>query len=347
MVPAAWADEIRLKDGKKLYGVIVAYEDNMFKVKTDFGFVLVEKDKIAAIIPTAPAKADAGNGDATKGQGSASKAEAGKVEAPAKNADVVNAEASPAKKPATTVADVRPQKPEVVKSEPNSATKPAAKKPDAAKTPSGHPDSTIDKVKTSAPTAAPSPNTTNASPGSPARGAEQPPSGASSTVAAPKAITPPMNREAVEGNSYINYTHGFRMYKAPSWRVIEDARQTIPNAVVAMGTADESTLMVVAEEKSAKGLEAAAAEVENRLRETYGNYRRISQRKTVSGGFPAVETRYRGIADEHDWSGTLVVVARSSDTLSILGMTYATSDLIQIQENVIARVIASLEFTAK
>jgi len=33
------ADEIRLKDGKKLYGVIVAYEDNMFKVKTDYGYV--------------------------------------------------------------------------------------------------------------------------------------------------------------------------------------------------------------------------------------------------------------------------------------------------------------------
>src|ERR1700674_2076414 len=51
---SARADEIRLKDGKKLYGVIVAYEDNMFKVKTDFGFVLVEKDKIAAIIPASP-----------------------------------------------------------------------------------------------------------------------------------------------------------------------------------------------------------------------------------------------------------------------------------------------------
>src|SRR5579863_8718216 len=49
------ADEIRLKDGKKLYGVIVAYEDNMFKVKTDYGFVLVEKDKIASIVPDTPA----------------------------------------------------------------------------------------------------------------------------------------------------------------------------------------------------------------------------------------------------------------------------------------------------
>src|SRR3979411_1816354 len=55
----ASADEIRLKDGKKLYGVIVAYEENMFKVKTDFGYVLVEKDKIASIIPTAPASSEA------------------------------------------------------------------------------------------------------------------------------------------------------------------------------------------------------------------------------------------------------------------------------------------------
>src|ERR1700738_3420149 len=53
------ADEIRLKDGKKLYGVIVAYEENMFKVKTDFGYVLVERDKIASIIPSAPASQDA------------------------------------------------------------------------------------------------------------------------------------------------------------------------------------------------------------------------------------------------------------------------------------------------
>src|SRR6202521_39499 len=53
------ADEIRLKDGKKLYGVIVAYEENMFKVKTDFGYVLVEKDKIASIIPSAPAGSEA------------------------------------------------------------------------------------------------------------------------------------------------------------------------------------------------------------------------------------------------------------------------------------------------
>ena len=68
----ARADEIPLKDGKKLYGVIVAYEENMFKVKTDFGYVLVEKDKVASIIPSTPAKA------AEKMEASAAKNEAAK-----------------------------------------------------------------------------------------------------------------------------------------------------------------------------------------------------------------------------------------------------------------------------
>ena len=52
---SARADEIRLKSGRKLYGVIVAYEDDMFKIKTDDGYELVRKDKIESIIPSTPA----------------------------------------------------------------------------------------------------------------------------------------------------------------------------------------------------------------------------------------------------------------------------------------------------
>ena len=59
---------------------------------------------------------------------------------------------------------------------------------------------------------------------------------------------------------------------------------------------------------------------------------------------PAIEYKYRGKADEHEWSGKLVVVARGKDMFTLLAMTYADSDLIQIQENVIARAIGSLDF---
>jgi hypothetical protein len=166
-------------------------------------------------------------------------------------------------------------------------------------------------------------------------------------IPAPPEPEVPANREEVQGNVYTNYTHGFRMYKAPSWKLIDDARTALPNAIVAMGTFNESTLMVVGREKTKQPLDAAATTVEKRLHDVYLNYRQISQQKTVVGGLPAVEYRYRGKADEHDWSGTLVVIARGNDILTALGMTYADTDLIQIQENVIARAITSLDFNVR
>jgi hypothetical protein len=360
MVCGARADEIRLKDGKKLYGVIVSYEDNMFKVKTDFGYVLVEKDKIAAIIPTGPSGA------------AAPKADPPTPKKPPEKPEVVQ------KAPIATAAPKKDVAPLPAKS----ASADASKSPDAeknrtvAKSAPGNPPDTepagansagtakpaLEKKATPAPAAAgkksdvaagkPSPEGNSAATGTPTTAVTAktsmptiPTVTAIAPVAAkPAPVQPPVNRESVEGNVYTNYTHGFRMYKPPSWKLIDDARKTIPNAIVAMGTSNESTLMVFGEEKSKKSLEATATDVEARLRDTYGNYRRISQRKTVAGGFPAMEIHYRGLADDHDWSGTLLIVDRSGDMFSIVGMTFSDTDLIQIQENVIARAIASLEF---
>jgi hypothetical protein len=288
---SARADEIRLKDGKKLYGVIVAYEDNMFKIKTDFGYVLVEKDKIASIIPDTPPDA-AGAKAAVK--------PAAKSEPPAE-------EKKPAK-PATiqNSAVSRPEIPVTVAK--SDATPPTIK-----------PVSVTPKAPMAASAAPPPP---------------------------PKEEPPPI-REEVQGNLYINHEYAFRMFKAPSWEIIANAGQTLPNAIVAMGTDNESTLMVVGYEKSKMALEPAAQAAEKKVGEVYDNYRLISQRKTLLGGMPAVEYHYRGMADGHDWSGTLAVVARNGEVFTVLGMTYADTDLIQIQENVITRAIASLEFGVK
>ena len=291
------ADEIKLKDGKKLYGVIVGYEDNMFRVKTDFGFVLVEKDKIASIVPAGPA-----GGDAATTAKITSK--------PAESKEKAKASASASAAPTE---------------EERSKTKIS----DAAVKPSLPAATSNGKVAAPAIKVSPAPENTL---------------GAAVAVAPPKEPLPPANREEVQGTSYTNFSHGFRMYKAPSWGVIEDARQALPNAIVAMGTANESTLMVVGEEKAAEGLDKAAAGVEKRLKDIYSNYRLIAQQRTVIGGSSAVEYKYRGSAEEHDWSGTLVVIGRGNQVLTMLGMTYADSDLIQIQENVIARAIASTSF---
>src|ERR1700676_4818899 len=45
----ARADEIRLKDGTKITGTIVGFENDSFRVETSFGFALVQKDKVADI----------------------------------------------------------------------------------------------------------------------------------------------------------------------------------------------------------------------------------------------------------------------------------------------------------
>jgi len=293
---AAHADEIRLKDGKKLHGVIVGYDDNMFKVKTDFGYVLVEKDKIASIIPDTPADSDEAK--------AAAKPTAKSEPAASKNAVTEPAAAGvEAKKQATAILSNAAARPEIPLT--------------AAKS-----DATPPSIKTvSAPKEA---------------------------LATPAAPPPPAPiREEIQGNLYINHEFGFRMYKAPSWQVIEGAGQTLPNAIVAMGTNNESTLLVVGHEKTKSALEPAAQAVESKLSEVYENYRLISQRKTVLGGQPAVEYHYRGMADGHDWSGSLAVVGRNGDMFTVLGMTYADSDLIQIQENVITRAISSMDFNAK
>ncbi len=316
MAAAARADEIRLKDGKKLYGVIVAYEDNMFKVKTDYGYVLVEKDKIASIVPSTPAsetpktdKTPAGKGPATSTEPKSEPAVAVAGTAAATNASAKSADPGASLKhekvvPKITNAAVKPEVPAATKT---NAVAPAI----------------------SGPATAPAPAL--------AASAAQPP--------APKEPEPPAIREDVQGNIYTNYTHGFRMYKAPSWVLNDEARKSLPNAIVALGTLNQSTLMVIGQEQTKVALEPAAATVEKRLGEIYDKYQRISQRKTVVGGLPAVEYHYRGMADGHDWSGTLVVISRGTDVFTVLGMTYGEDDLIQIQENVIARSIASLDFS--
>src|SRR5277367_6364221 len=53
---SACADEIKLKDGSKITGTIVGFEDNSFKVKTNYGFAVVQKDQVVSITVTDAAK---------------------------------------------------------------------------------------------------------------------------------------------------------------------------------------------------------------------------------------------------------------------------------------------------
>src|SRR6267142_515787 len=195
-----------------------AEEDNMFKVKTDFGYVLVEKDKISKIIPSTPT---------------------GKSE-PQPTAKKDAAQHSP--KP---TADSQPQAEQAVASgseAPPTSTNASAKLATAStpgKADKSSPKVTSVAVKPELPAGGPAGNVAapaiKGSSAAPANAMASSPT----TPAPPKEPEVPANREQIQGSLYTNYTHGFRMYKAPSWNLIEEARNALPNAIVAMGTSNE------------------------------------------------------------------------------------------------------------
>jgi hypothetical protein len=137
------------------------------------------------------------------------------------------------------------------------------------------------------------------------------------------------------------------MYKPPSWDLIPAARKALPDSVAALGTFDQTTMLVIGREHAKDALDAHAAATEKALSGVYENYRLISNRHMTIAGFPAIEQRSRGTADGRDWSVILLTFMRGNDAFTLLGMTWASSDLIQVQENVISKTVNSLTFPAQ
>jgi hypothetical protein len=281
---AARADEIKLKDGTKITGTIVGFEENSFKVKTSYGFAEIQKDQVVSISISDAAK----------------KPDAEKKAEPAK----------PAK--AEPAAEAMPEK------------------------------SPSDKAASPASKTAPAPAGTDSKKAAPAPAAAPPPAVA---VEPPKPAAPEPMREEVAGNTYTNDTYGFRMYKPPDWQVIAGARALLPGTITAMGTDDEKTYLLIGQEIAGKSLATDMDAADHRLRDVMENFRQLGETHITVSGAAAVEQRFRGSVDQHDWSGVVVFVPHGTQLYTIFGMTYADNDLVQIQENVIHRAISSLQFT--
>ena len=276
---AVRTDELKLKDGTKISGTIVGFEENSFKVKTSYGYAVVQKDQVVSISMSDAAKT-------------------GAVKQP----------------------------------------EPAKSKPEAANTPAAAPAPTVPiPSKPVTPVAKPAvPNT------APTTAAA--PSPASMVAAAAPPPAPEPIREAIVGNLYTNETYGFQMYKPPAWELIAGARKVLPGAVTAMGTYDETTYLLIGQQPAGKSLATDMDATERRLRDVMDNFRPLGEEHVTISGAPAVEQHFRGSVDQHDWSGVAVVVPHGSRLYTIFGMTRADDDLVQIQENVIARAISSLQF---
>jgi hypothetical protein len=271
--PAVRADDLKLKDGTIISGTIVGYEENSFKVKTSYGFAVVQKDQVVSIGISGAATASA-------------------IKSPEPAAE----KAAPAEKP----------KAESVKA------------------------------------AVPPPALAASNPAPVAKAAPLPP--AAKVVMSPSPAPEPI-REAVNGNTYTNETYRFHMYKPPDWDVIATAPAVLPGAITAMGTGDDTTYLLIGQEPAGKSLATDMDTTERRLRDVMENFRPLDEKQIMVSGAAATEHTFRGSVDQHDWSGVVVLVPRGEKLYTIFGMTRADNDLVQIQENVIARAISSLQFT--
>jgi len=152
-------------------------------------------------------------------------------------------------------------------------------------------------------------------------------------------------REEVSGNLYTNDTYGFRMYKPPTWKLIEGARTILPGSITALGTDDQNTYLLIGQEPSGKSLANDIAATEQRLHSLMDNFRPLGEKQVMISGVSATERQFRGSVDARDWSGIVVYIPHGARVYTIFGMTLADTDLVQIQENVISRAITSLQFT--
>ncbi len=305
---AARADEIRLKDGTKISGTIVGFENDSFRVETAYGFALIRKDKVADIAISA-----------------------GKKDAEPKPAKA-NTAPEPAPAPAST---------------PTPAIDPAVVKQPAANANAAAETASVTAMRAPVNPGAPAPAAAKpemAPPKIKAVAAEAP---AAPPVAAPAPPPPPeplVIHDEIRGNQYVNETYGFQMYRPPSWDLIPAARKALPDAVAAMGTSDQNTLLVIGRTAAKDSLDAHTTATENALKDIYQNYRLLSTRTLNVAGVPAIEQRSRGTVDGRDWSVILLTLIKDKDAFTLLGMTWANSDLIQVQENVIAKTVGSFSF---
>jgi hypothetical protein len=340
----ARADEIKLKDGSKIYGTIVGFEDNSFKVKTSYGFAVVQKDQVVSITVTDPAKQPEPESAKKPDSDAAKKPEATNTTAEKPAADAAKKSESAA--PKTSVAAPTPATPKPEKVEHASAPS-SAKNSDADSATNSieeypHSDTPTTSATNSAQPVSAAPSASAMSNATNASNAATP---VAASAPAPKPAAPEPMREEVSGNLYTNDTYGFRMYKPPTWKLIEGARTILPGSITALGTDDQNTYLLIGQAPTGKSLANDIASTEQRLRDVMENFRPLGEKQVMISGVSATERRFRGSVDSRDWSGVVVYIPRGDHVYTVFGMTLADTDLVQIQENVISRAITSLQFT--
>ena len=279
-VSPARADELTLKNGKKVVGTIVGYEHDMFRVETDYGVALVRKDKVASIKISASEAAKAVKDPAGNG---------------GKNTPATPPPASSPPQPSAQLRSL----------------------PQPSEPPPAPPD--LSRLAPPPPKSAPPP--------------------VSHMVEEP---LPAHLQEHVEGNTYVNDTFQFAMFKPPDWKVYEEVPRETGSGITAIGAEDEQTLLIVDRQVWSGAPNLKSDEAEARLRRTYQDFQKLSEEPGQCDGHPAVRRTFQGVLDGVEWHGTAVHVARGNTVFGIIGLTSA--EMYQFQQAVLNKIINSFHF---
>lgn len=310
------AEEFYLKDGTKIVGTIVGFEEKAFRVETSFGFAIIYKDKIERIVFT----------------GSTPQPVLGAVPEQTLPSEPVVAESSQeaaAEKPETEKnliqeAKVREEAEEVATEKESTAEKESAPEPasEAAQPEDGGEAATPEEA---------------AEPLAPEPAKETLPRRPTAPAIPTRII------EQVTRTRYVNHTYRFQLYKPPTWRSYPTMVRPQKALVAALGTPDEATLLLIGRERYTGDLLSYARLAEPSLQELYQDYRKLAEVPTQVAGLPALERRFTGTTEGRFWTGMAIYFARGREYFTLLGVT-AAGETVGFQQAILRKVVNSLVF---
>lgn len=162
--------------------------------------------------------------------------------------------------------------------------------------------------------------------------------------AAPPTPPPPVKiEEHVTGTEYVNRTYRFRMFKPLTWRSYPQLVTPQNALVAALGTPDETTLLLVGRELYSGNLADYVRLAEKSVKQLYEDYRVQGERRTTVAGLPAIERSFTGLAEGRFWTGWAIYFARGRQYFTLLALT-AAGETTSFQQAVLHKVVGSLEF---
>ncbi len=149
-------------------------------------------------------------------------------------------------------------------------------------------------------------------------------------------------QEHWDGNIYTNDTFQFSMYKPPDWKIYEGVPKETGSGIMAMGTEDEQTLLMVDRQLWSGTPKLTGSEPEAKLRQTYQEYRLVSEEPFVCDGKAATRRTFTGILEGAEWHGVAVHVIEGNMVFGITGLTAA--ETYQFQEAIFNKIFKTLHF---